>query len=364
MEFKAAVVSLDSVTAHENADRLDVARVGGYQLVTRKGLYRQGDLAVYIPEASILPDELLMGLELWDPEKGTGTLAGSKGNRVKAVRLRGVVSQGLLAPVPPGHSLGDDAAPFYGITKYVPEVPSSMNGEAAPLPGYSPHFDVENIQAWPGVLQEGEPVVYTEKIHGTLACYTVIPGLEDERLHDGDTLIASKSMLGRLSFINTPKNAGNLYVRNFLDNLQAPAIWQGVRKMAQYMDRPLSVFGEIFGQGVQDLHYGHTGQEKGFRVFDIHIGGPDARFMDFQEMDTILANLGLAMVPVLYRGPHSQEALAEHRDGRDAISGTNVREGLVITTLPERQDPSLGRVKLKAVSPDYLFRKGNQTEFN
>ncbi len=194
-------------------------------------------------------------------------------------------------------------------------------------------------------------MVYTEKIHGTMACYTVVPGLEDGRLFDGDTLIASKGLLQKHSFLNTPNNQRNLYVRNFLNNLQAPEIWREVRKLAKYMDQPLSVFGEIFGQGVQDLHYGHTGQEKGFRVFDIHIGGPDARFMEFPDLEIYLAKLGLAQVPLLYGGPHSQEALAQHRDSRDAISGTNVREGLVITTLPERQDPSLGRVKLKAEAP-------------
>ena len=166
------------------------------------------------------------------------------------------------------------------------------------------------------------------------------------------------------SFTNTPNNERNLYVRNFLNNLQAPEIWQEVRKLAKYMDRPISVFGEIFGPGVQDLHYGHTSNNKGFRVFDIHIGSPDPHFMEFQDLEILMANLGLATVPVLYRGPHSQEALAQHRDGRDAISNSNVREGLVIATIPERRDPLLGRIKVKAVSPDYLFRKGNQTEFN
>ena len=149
-----------------------------------------------------------------------------------------------------------------------------------------------------------------------------------------------------------------------MNNLQAPGIWQSFRTMAEVLGRPLSVLGEIFGQGVQDLHYGVTGQHKGFRVFDIHLGGGESRFIDFEELQSTLPALGLESVPVLYRGPHSQEEIERHRDGKDAISGTNVREGLVVTTIPERRDPMLGRVKLKAVSPDYLFRKGNQTEFN
>ena len=106
-------------------------------------------------------------------------------------------------------------------------------------------------------------------------------------------------------------------------------------------------------------------RDKGFRVFDIYTGAhPTGRYLDFAELTAAVRQLGLETVPVLYQGPHSEAALLEHRDGRDSISGSHVREGVVITTLQETWDNGLGRVKLKAVSPEYMFRKGNQTEFN
>ena len=56
------------------------------------------------------------------------------------------------------------------------------------------------------------------------------------------------------------------------------------------------------------------------------------------------------------------EKMEELRDGQD-FSGSNIREGIVILPLEEREDLELGRVQLKFVSPAYLLRKGG-TEFN
>ncbi len=137
MDFEVKIVSLAEVSKHENADSLDIARIAGYQCVVRRNQFRTGDLAVYIPEGSIIPQELLEKTGLWDPENNKGKLAGPRGNRLKAVRLRGVVSQGLLVPAPQGLGAGDDVAEHYGITKYVPEVPAGMRGQV-PRPPASP----------------------------------------------------------------------------------------------------------------------------------------------------------------------------------------------------------------------------------
>lgn len=79
-----------TILAHPNADALELAQVGLYRAVVAKGAYRTGDHAVYIPEQAVLPAELIEELGL------TGRLAGSKADRVKAVRLRGELSQGIV----------------------------------------------------------------------------------------------------------------------------------------------------------------------------------------------------------------------------------------------------------------------------
>ena len=83
---------------HPNADALELTAIGDYRAIVQKGLYEDGDLIAYIPEGAIVPEWLLQELGLWDDVKQKGKLAGSAGNRVKCVKLRGIVSQGLIVP--------------------------------------------------------------------------------------------------------------------------------------------------------------------------------------------------------------------------------------------------------------------------
>ena len=362
MNFEVKVVTLSNVQRHENADRLDVAQVAGYRCVVLRDQFQAGDPVVYIPEGSIVPQALLEEMGLWDAEAGKGKLAGPQGVRLKAARLRGVVSQGLVLAAPAGLDVGDDVAEHYGITKYVPEIPTNMAGQAAPTHGLTPAYDVENILSHPDALETGTSVVYTEKLHGTLASYGYIPSLANPALINGNVIVASKGLTGNMSFTDCPENTNNLYVRTFREKLQNTGIWDRVEQMAG--EEPLIIFGEIFGRGVQDLDYGLT-KEKAYRVFDIYRGEyPMGHYLDFPELKATVESLGLEMVPVLYTGPHSEQTLLEYRDGRETISGSHAREGIVITPLQETETFELERVKLKAVSPDHMFRGGAQTEFN
>lgn len=92
-EFTVPVVRIAGIEPIDGADAIEVAQVLGYRCVVKKGEFAVGDLAVYIPEASIVPDYLLELLGL------TGKLAGPQGNRVKAIKLRNTISQGLLLPL-------------------------------------------------------------------------------------------------------------------------------------------------------------------------------------------------------------------------------------------------------------------------
>ena len=92
------------IEPHPNADRLELAAVGGFRCVVGKDSFTDGDLAAYIPEGAVCPDWLIaeLGLE--------GKLAGAGKNRVKAVRLRGALSQVLVYPVRDGMIRGSAVA--------------------------------------------------------------------------------------------------------------------------------------------------------------------------------------------------------------------------------------------------------------
>lgn len=118
-------VTAEQLTVHEhpNADALELAQVGLYRAVVAKGAYRTGDFAVYIPEQAVLPDVLIAQLGL------TGRLAGGAANRVKAVRLRGELSQGLVCRPPrsPGWI-------WRWRRRRTPTSPRSSGSPSGPLP--------------------------------------------------------------------------------------------------------------------------------------------------------------------------------------------------------------------------------------
>lgn len=97
-EFETKVYKL-TIEEHPNADRLELARVGDYHSIVLKDQFKTGDLGVYIPTGAIVPEWLIKRLGLWDDEKEKGKLAGKDGNRVKEIRLRGQLSEGLIYPV-------------------------------------------------------------------------------------------------------------------------------------------------------------------------------------------------------------------------------------------------------------------------
>lgn len=390
-EFKVLVHRIE-IEEHPNADAIELAIVGGYRSIVQKGDFKTGDLAVYIPEQAIVPEWLIEQLGL------TGRLAGKAKNRVKAIKLRGVLSQGLIvglwgefdrngdiigsnwgliANTDKGYTRmdvaeGDDVTEFLGITKWEPRIPSSMSGQVVNAVGKTLRYDIENVKNFPDTLQDGEEVVFTEKLHGTWACFGFYMPF--------DPIVTSKgfSTKGQV-FTLGEENAGNLYVKmyNSVGNHLVDFILQSTMGSAVY------VLGEIFGRGVQDLHYGLANPQ--FRVFDIFIGGQNTdpintgAYVSYDVMRDLVSEanlsylgktgdaLGVETVPELYRGPYSMEVMEKYTDGKETVSGKsdNVREGIVMRPVVERREPELGRVILKSVSGDYLTRRGKgATEYN
>ncbi|MBP2188311.1 RNA ligase (ATP) [Nocardia goodfellowii] len=350
------------VHPHANADRLELAQVGLYRAVVAKSQFATGDYALYIPEQAILPEPLIEELGL------TGKLAGPQRNRVKTVRLRGEVSQGIVCR--PAAMAGTDLAQaaaertdfaeLLGITKWVPPIPVAMSGQVEPAPELIRWIDVENIKRYPGIFEVGEPVVATEKIHGSACLMTYI--------REGDRVQVSSKGIGGQSLALVAAE-GNLYWRA----VQRHGLPEAARKLSAALGLArVAFFGEVYGQGVQDLHYGAAAahdETLGYALFDIAID-PDpepVRWLSHAEIGSVLSDLGISVprVPVLYEGPYDAEALLELAEGAETVTGTgaNIREGLVVRPAIERYAPVLGgRAIGKIVSDAYLLRDGG-TEY-
>ncbi|MGW3094019.1 RNA ligase (ATP) [Streptomyces sp. NPDC001102] len=349
-------VTAEVLTVHEHpdADALELAQVGLYRAVVAKGAYRTGDAAVYIPEQAVLPAGLIEELGL------TGRLAGTKADRVKAVRLRGELSQGIvcrpkaLADVDLTRAAaeGTDFAEALGITKWVPPIPPTMNGEVESAPELLPWVDIENIQRFPDVFAPGEAVVLTEKLHGSACLLTY--AADEGRVYVSSKGFGAKS----LALKEDPRN---LYWRA----VHGHGVAEVAKRLAGRLGaRRVGIFGEVYGAGVQDLTYGADGRREslGYAVFDVcaEVDGA-VRWLDAAE----LLDGELPLVPRLYEGPYDVERVLEIASGRETVSGRglHLREGVVIRTAVERYSPVTGgRAIAKAVSAAYLTRKGG-TEY-
>jgi RNA ligase (TIGR02306 family) len=363
--FSVEVVEVQ-IKPHQNADNLELAQVGEYLSVVPKGRYASGNLVAYIPEQSLVPQVVQeeLGIE--------GKLAGSEKNRVKAIKLRGILSQGLVYPARPEWKLGDNVADILGITKWEPTIPASMAGEVAHVGGHrTVKYDVENYKKYPELFEEGMPVVMTEKLHGT---WTMIGLMAPKWEHpeSGNTFVSSKGLASKgLVLKNNEANKDNLYWR-IARKLGLADKWFALSEEIQTTftqggDR-VFILGETFGSGVQDLKYGLSGNEVDFRVFDVYVASDMGGFyLGSDELDRFCALLDLVRVPVLYHGPFLKQKLYELTDGLETYSGKNahVREGVIVRPLTETYAEGLpgNRLQLKSVSGDYLTRKGG-TEYN
>ncbi len=343
---------------HGNADLLELAQVGLFRAVVAKNAYVTGDHAIYIPEGAVLPDALIEELGL------VGRLAGGAANRVKAVRLRGELSQGIvcrptalaavdLATAAAG---GVDFAETLGVTKWVPPIPVHMSGQVEPAPEILRWIDVENIRRYPTIFEPGEAVVATEKVHGTCCMLTYVAG-------SGETLVSSKGFGSR--HLALARDETNLYWRTVLAH-DVPAA--AARLAEELGAERVGVFGEVYGAGVQDLHYGADGASgrPGFAVFDIAVSvDGDSRWLAPDEVVAAAARVGLQTVPALYSGPYDEALLLALAEGTETVSGDerHLREGIVIRSVRERVSPVTGgRAIGKMVSEAYVTRKGG-TEY-
>lgn len=396
-EFTCEVVRI-KIETHPNADAIEIARVGDYQSIVRKGQFRDGDLAVYIPEQAVVPEWLLKDMKLWDEAKGKGVLAGSLGNRVKAIKLRGIVSQGLVLggncgdePNPDfvlinrdagsgiycstSFKKGDNAAEHLGIVKYEQPIPTHMAGRIVGADLSATHkYDFDNLKKIPSLFADAEEVVITEKIHGTLIQVAVVPvKSSNEKYHKGRVVISSKGLGGK-GFILDHDDETNLYAQAAKKHDLLDGMLKEFGDAADVHCKPILIFGEVFGctqtsggdKGIQDLTY--TGEVLDFRAFDICIGNRGSeKYLNWDRFEAACKKLGVKTVPLLYRGPYDKRIVLEHTDGPTTLSAkkgaTHIREGVVVKSATEERNPHFGRKIAKSISDAYLLRK-NATEFN
>lgn len=300
---------------HPNADSLSIVRVHGWQAIVRTAEWEGHDRGAYIPPDSVLPDGLMPDLP----------------RRVRAIRLRGEISEGLLVPAPEGASLGDDVREALGVEHYEP-APETVSGDDAPPPsGYVPVYDVENARRysearWP----LGTLLVVTEKINGENWRAT---------FREGQIHVASRTRW-------KARESGGKLSHFWLTLTDDVAAWLEAHP-------GVVLYGETYG-GVGGFPYDvPPGGGRRLAVFDVW-DPSEHRWWSWDDVPRLPRAPEIARVP--WDG--DLDALADYAEGLTTLGGKHIREGAVIRPLVETGGTSPGdRQVLKLIGRDYLTGK-------
>lgn len=370
------IKKIEDIQPHPNADRLEMAQIEGWWCVTGKGNFKKGDLCVYFPVDSILPEKLENAL--FPPDSKIKL----SNHRIKSIRIRQVFSQGLAVPTSfllgylgtntISYKEGADLTNLLGVTKYTPPPPpASLRGGKTKKKillneDFHKYTDIENVRKYLKWFIPGEHVVAHEKIHGTnyrvgwvpnkpntfwkkvlnyfgkMPKYEFCFGSRNLQL----TTAEHKSIMNRNPFV--PKNA---YERVTLQE-----------KFKERLKPGEVLYGEIYGPDIQKgYHYGLKSPELGFVAFDVE---KDGKFLSDNELDAWCIERGIPRVPKLYDGPFDLVALAALNKGNSVMEPTQkIMEGMVVRPKVEVADMR-GRKIAKLISEEYsLLDDDEVTEY-
>ena len=338
MRKMAEIVRIDNVEIHPNADLLDICTVKGWKCVTKRDEFKPGDLAIYCSIDSWIPHTLAPFLSKGQHPR---VYDGIEGEKLRTVKLRGQISQGLILPrstipaadrfgMPTVISEGDDVTATLGIVKYEPPVAACLAGiSKGSFPSVVPKTDEERIQnltaEWPVLSTYFYEV--TEKLEGS--SMTVA-------MKDGEFIVCSRNL-------NLKEVEGN-------------TLWDIARrydlenKMREASSMQFAIQGEVIGEGIQGNHYGIKGQD--FYVFAMY-NITNGRYFEPQQRRRLCEILGLKHVPLVDEGAHFNmmtiDDMLKQSDGQSKLNPKVLREGLVFKRID-------GQEHFKAVSNKYLLK--------
>ena len=327
----ATVVKIADIQPIAGADAIVVASVKGWKVVVKVNEYKVGDLAVYYEIDSFLPIRPQFEFLRKSSYK---RMISSEGFRLKTIKLRGQLSQGLLTPIPDGildPKEGDDLTEALDIVKYEPPIPAQLAGKIKGVfPSFIPKTDeirIQNFETDVGFVPFGERVYVTEKLDGTsFTCY----------FNNGVFGVCGRN------WELTETNDNSLWrMANMLE----------LKDKLTKLGKNIAIQGELVGSGINGNLYQLTDHKLFFFTgYDIDKG----HRMFFDELEWLLFRFDVPMVPVLekygYVLPNENlvDNMLKYADGKSVLNADVDREGVVVRGL-ERE------FSFKAISNVYLL---------
>jgi RNA ligase (TIGR02306 family) len=338
----ATVRNVSELKPIEGADFIEVAVVDGWNCIVKKGEFQPNDKCIYMEIDSFLPMEDRYEFLRKSSYKRYTTPAEDRRNegfKLRTMKLRGVISQGLALPLSEfpelvNTEIDTDVTDTLHIELFDPPVPARLAGKAkGNWPGFLQKTDQERIQnlAKYFTLYEGVPFECTEKLDGSsLTAFN----------HDGLFGVCSRN----LELIEDPEN---LYWNTVLKN--------DIREKIRDME--VAIQGEMVGPGIQNNRPNLSDVD--LYVFDIY----DIRARRYvlpDERRELTEYLKLKHVPVIHESINifdekpSMEELILYADGKSALNNSKKREGLVYKSY-HHDIKTKNTISFKAISNSYLL---------
>ncbi len=332
----ATIEKITSLSIHDNATELELAKIKGWQVCVKKGLYRPGDFCVFVTVDSIFEEH---------PEY---EFLRNKNFRIKTIKLRGKLSQGIAFPISLLNTFGYTGPITEGIDvstvikckHYEKPEPANLGGNAI---GYRPSFirktDEDNIKNNPYVISElhGLPYYITQKIDGSSGTYYH---------HNSKFGVCSRNQ-------DLKQDSNNVFWK-ISDKYNIQKILFDYYKGAN-----IAIQGECYGLGIQDNLLQET--ELKFAMFNI-LNTDTSEYYGFKELIEFSKVTSIPMVTVLEEGNsfnYTLELLQEYANGLRYPNG-NLCEGIVIRPKIEKFSQTLqGRLSGKIISEPFELKYGH-----
>jgi RNA ligase (TIGR02306 family) len=340
MRKLATVRKIDDIQPIPEADAIEVAVVGGWKVVVKKGEYKIDDLAVYCEIDSWIPTELAPFLS---KGKEPREFNGVKGERLRTVKLRGQISQGLLLPLEPftaqiaqeDNLEGMDVTEILGIQKWEKPIPAQLAGQVkGNFPTLVPKTDQERIQNLKKELEIWREKGYTWEITEKLEGSSCTMYMDTEGIFH----VCSRN----LDLKEDENNAFWKIAKKY--NVE--------EKLRGHLG--IAIQGELIGPGVQGNYYNFPDFE--FRVFDVY-DVKTGKYMNAYDRNEFCHKLQLQYAPVIALDwklfNETLEDILQFAESKSVLNDKKEREGIVFKCI------EVPEIHFKAISNKFLMKESD-----
>ncbi len=335
----AKIVKIDSIRPIPDADSIECARVGGWNVVIKRGDFAVGDIAIYCEIDSWIPHELAPFLSKGSQPRLYNDV---RGERLRTVKLRGQISQGLLLKVAGcfGDTVtvsaenatlfreGDDVTEALNIQKWEAPVPAQLAGQVRGLfPNFIPKTDQERCQNLVEQISaaQGRRFEVTEKLDGSsMTCY----------LFNDEFGVCSRNLDLK---------------QDSLNSFWRVAVEKNIEQRLRQLGSNLAIQGELVGPGIQNNLYKLSQLE--FFVFDVYDISA-AEYLSAHRRQQLVKQLELNHVPVIdndFQLDHNVDQLLALAEQTSQLNARSEREGVVFKEIA-------GKMTFKAISNRFLMK--------